>query len=160
MPTLSMDDLKVAATGPLVTPSRSSDALAAMEAAAEAEAQKPPRLSLLWMLPVAAGLFAFALVIVLGGPSSTTLSADPLVAAPEGAASDSATLGPGILIISSQPWAYVSVDGVMREWVTPTRLELEPGPHTIGLFHPETGWKIEREVEVKAGEELTLNVSR
>lgn len=160
MPTLSMDDLKVAATGPLVTPSRSSDALAAMEAAAEAEAQKPPRLSLLWMLPVAAGLFAFSLLIVIGGPSSTILSADPVVSDLEGAASDSATLGPGILIISSQPWAYVSVDGVMREWVTPTRLELEPGPHTIGLFHPETGWKIEREVEVKAGEELTLNVSR
>ena len=166
--TLSMDDLKVARTGPLLTPDvsgrsyGSGDPLATMDAGREGwmEDAAGQRRSRLWLLPVAAGLFALSLVVLLGGPSED-LTRDPALVAElaEGEA-ESEKRGPGILVISSQPWAYVSVDGVMREWVTPTRLELSPGPHTIGLFHPATGWQVEREVEVRAGEELTLSVSR
>jgi hypothetical protein len=120
----------------------------------------PRRRPALWLLPLGAALLVLALVLTLGGPSDELtrdlMPRTRLASQPDEAISDA----PGVLVISSQPWAYVSVDGVMREWVTPTRLDLAPGPHTIGLFHPASGWRTEREVQIKPGEELRMSVSR
>jgi hypothetical protein len=110
------------------------------------------------------------LVALIGGPSTElTTELLPHTETPVEAAGSDASTEPseedtapqlGTLIVNSQPWAYVSVDGVLREWVTPTRLELAAGPHLIGLSHPASDWRVERTVTVVAGKELTLSVNR
>jgi hypothetical protein len=110
------------------------------------------------------------LVALIGGPSSELATELlPPTETPQQVAGSDASTGPpgedaptqlGTLIINSQPWAYVSVDGVLREWVTPTQLELVAGPHVIGLSHPASDWRVERTVTVVAGKELTLSVTR
>ena len=121
------------------------------------------RPSRLWLLPLGASLAVLAMVVALGGPAPE-LEVDVLVV-PNDSASDApeASEEPkrtGTLTIESSPWAYVSIDGVLREWITPTRLELPSGPHVIGFFHPASDWRTERKVTIRPGEELTLNVTR
>jgi hypothetical protein len=138
------------------------------EAVKPLTSEDPPRLRR-WLLPFLAAFAVLGLVALIGGPS-TELATELLPAkTPEEADGSAASTEPsgedapvqlGTLIINSHPWAYVSVDGVLREWVTPTRLELAAGPHVIGLAHPASDWRIERTVTVVAGKELTLSVNR
>lgn len=112
----------------------------------------------LWWISALAFALLLIGVVVIGGPSPQFASdVDVPIAAPAKQAED---MRPGTLVIDSQPWAYVSVNGVLREWVTPTSVELPPGEHNIGFLHPDSGWRTERKVTIKAGEELRLSVNR
>ena len=66
----------------------------------------------------------------------------------------------GTVAVSSTPWAYVSVDGRVLGQVTPVRLDLDPGEHTIVLENPEAGWTVERSVTVEAGKTVALDVRK
>ena len=116
-----------------------------------------PGRPLWWISGLAFGLLLIG-VVVIGGPAPQ-FGSDVTVpsAAPTDMAADTR---PGTLVIESQPWAYVSINGVLREWVTPTSVELPPGEHRIGFLHPDSGWRTERKVTIKAGQELRLTVNR
>jgi len=53
--------------------------------------------------------------------------------------------------VTSTPWAYVAVDGVVTGKSTPVTLELTPGPHTITVENPLESWSEERSIVVKEG---------
>ena len=159
----------LAAADPSGHPDTDNSFAPGTEAGNPLASEDPPR-SRRWILPFIAASLVLALVALIGGPSSelATELLPPTETPPKVAGSDAST-GPlgedapaqlGTLIINSQPWAYVSVDGVLREWVTPTHLELAAGPHVIGLSHPSSDWRVERTVTVVAGKELTLSVNR
>jgi hypothetical protein len=65
---------------------------------------------------------------------------------------------PGTLQVTSTPWAYVAVDGKILGQVTPVKLELPPGEHTVALENPEAGWSAQRTVKVEPGRTVTLDL--
>ncbi len=66
----------------------------------------------------------------------------------------------GTVSVTSTPWAYVSVDGRILGQVTPVKLDLAPGEHTIVLENPEAGWTTERKVTVVAGKATAIDVRK
>jgi serine/threonine protein kinase len=58
----------------------------------------------------------------------------------------------GTLIVGSQPWAAVFVDGRRRAESTPATLVLPAGRHRVRLRNPDSGLEASRAVEVRAGE--------
>ena len=65
----------------------------------------------------------------------------------------------GSLSITSEPWAYVIVDGKHTGRVTPTTIELSAGQHVIVLENPEASWSRRKSVEVVSGETVSLDVA-
>jgi hypothetical protein len=63
----------------------------------------------------------------------------------------------GIVKVSSEPWAYLAVDGRVLGNVLgsePIDLKLEPGEHVLAVENPVVGWSARRTVRVKAGETI------
>ena len=61
----------------------------------------------------------------------------------------------GIVKVSSEPWAYLAVDGRVLGNVLgtdPIELKLTPGEHVLAVENPVVGWSDRRTVVVKAGE--------
>jgi len=79
---------------------------------------------------------------------------------PEPSVAPSAEAELGKLVITSNPWAYVTLDGRQLGRVTPVTLDLEPGRHTVVLDNPDTGWSEARIVTVEASKTLKLDVKR
>ena len=79
---------------------------------------------------------------------------------PEPSPAANADADMGKLVITSNPWAYVTVDGRQLGRVTPVTLDLKPGRHTVVLDNPDTGWSEARTVTVEANKTLKLDVKR
>ncbi len=79
-------------------------------------------------------------------------SADAL----EGLAIPPAASGEGILFVNAVPWAEIQLDGNV-EGYTPREMRLATGRHRLKLTHPTRG-TVERDVEVRAGERLRVEV--
>jgi serine/threonine protein kinase len=59
----------------------------------------------------------------------------------------------GQVVIKSDPWAYIHVDGKRSKRTTSARpFSLPPGKHTIELVNPELGLRKRLEIEVQEGE--------
>ncbi len=79
---------------------------------------------------------------------------------PEPASSSGDDADMGKLVITSNPRAYVTVDGRQLGRVTPVTLDLKPGRHTVVLDNFDTGWSEARTVTVEANKTLKLDVKR
>jgi hypothetical protein len=77
---------------------------------------------------------------------------------PSGDGANEADLGK--LVVTSNPWAYVTIDGRQLGRVTPVTLDLRPGLHTIVLDNPDSGWTETRVVTITAGETVSLDISK
>lgn len=64
----------------------------------------------------------------------------------------------GLVRLRVDVWANVRVDGQDAGTTPRPPIELSAGPHRIVLENPETQGRVERTVEVKAGETVTLDV--
>lgn len=65
----------------------------------------------------------------------------------------------GGLRVIATPWAHVRVDGQLVETTPFARpIPLPAGKHFITLTHPDALQPIEREVVIKTGETMTLDV--
>lgn len=63
---------------------------------------------------------------------------------------------PGTIVLAITPWGEVRADGEMKGRSPPlTRLELNPGKHTIELRHPQNA-PLTLEVDLSPGEEFTV----
>jgi len=67
---------------------------------------------------------------------------------------------PVMVTVTSQPWAYVAVDGRVLGKSTPVTVELTPGEHTIVVENPLEAWSETRTVTIEAGSDLTLTFEK
>ena len=66
----------------------------------------------------------------------------------------------GGLRVVATPWAHVRVDGQLVETTPFARpIPLAVGKHFVTLTHPDAPSAIEREIDIVAGETVTLDVS-
>lgn len=66
----------------------------------------------------------------------------------------------GGLRVVATPWAHVRVDGQLVETTPFARaLPLAAGKHFVTLTHPDAPSAVEREIDVVAGEIVTLDVT-
>jgi len=66
----------------------------------------------------------------------------------------------GMVKISSEPWAYLAVDGRVLGNVLGAdaiELKLEPGEHVLAVENPVVGWSDRRTIVVKAGETTVVS---
>ncbi len=68
--------------------------------------------------------------------------------------------GEGTVYISSEPWAYVYIDGKVTGKVTPIRLTLTVGTHEIVLENPDAGWSARKTVLIEAGKGTELRLQQ
>ena len=65
----------------------------------------------------------------------------------------------GGLRVVATPWAHVRVDGQLVETTPFARaIPLAAGKHFVTLTHPDAPSAVEREIEIVAGETVTLDV--
>ncbi|MCO4771103.1 MAG: PEGA domain-containing protein, partial [Deltaproteobacteria bacterium] len=62
--------------------------------------------------------------------------------------------------ITSEPWAYVAIDGVVTGKSTPLTIEMDEGTHTITIENPLEAWTEERTVVVKKGQPATVSFKK
>lgn len=109
----------------------------------------------------ALGFFAVALAFSAGafaiesgnaqGRDTRNAGSRPLELAPERA---------GSLRVVATPWAHVRVDGQLVETTPFARaIPLRAGKHFVTLGHPDAPSEVEREVDIVAGETVTLDVT-
>jgi hypothetical protein len=65
---------------------------------------------------------------------------------------------PGVLRVTSDPWAYVVVDDSITAETPSAKFTLAAGRHTIRLKNGETGATLTRTVTVGAGETALVRV--
>ena len=89
--------------------------------------------------------------------STPTSSAPSPVATATSAPEVSAPSGPGLLRLVVRPWADIVIDGRPAGQTPLPPLSLTAGRHTVVLTNPAYA-PIERQVEMRAGETLTLRI--
>ncbi|MHB8878276.1 MAG: protein kinase domain-containing protein [Myxococcaceae bacterium] len=99
-----------------------------------------------------AGVAAGTRAASAGDPAHRPARRLPAPGAPARAAA-----APGLLTITVDPWANVTIDGVARG-TTPLRdLPLAPGAHELVLENPPLGAKTSKLVRVESGERLNVS---